>query len=77
MFCVYFPRSASAIAANTVVRSAFGVGFPMFGEQMYDKLNPRWATTLLAFLALAMAPMPFVLVRYGAFLRSKARYAFG
>ena len=49
----------------------------MFGEQMYDKLNPRWATTLLAFLALAMAPMPFVLVRYGAFLRSKARYAFG
>ena len=73
----YFPRSASAIAANTVVRSAFGVGFPMFGEQMYDKLNPRWATTLLAFLALAMAPMPFVLVRYGAFLRSKARYAFG
>ena len=46
---VYLMNSASAIAANTVVRSAFGAGFPMFGQQMYEKLNPRWATTCLLY----------------------------
>ena len=72
----YVPRSASAVAANTVVRSSFGVGFPMFAEQMYDKLNPRWASTLLAFITLLLLPLPFLLTRYGALLCSKARYAY-
>ena len=34
---------ASALAANTVMRSLLGAGFPLFAAQMYDKLTPRWA----------------------------------
>lgn len=72
---VYMLNAASAIAANTVVRSGFGVGFPMFGEQMYHKLDPRWASTLLAFIALLLFPIPFVLKRYGKKLRGMSKHA--
>lgn len=47
-----------------------------FATQMYDKLNPRWASCLLAFIALLLLPIPFILNKYGAFLRSKAKYGF-
>ncbi|KAI3614619.1 hypothetical protein CBS9595_003890 [Malassezia furfur] len=72
---VYLFSAASAIAANTVVRSAFGVGFPMFGSQMYHKLDPRWASTLLGFIALLLLPIPFVLTRYGKKLRGMSKHA--
>jgi len=71
----YLMFAASALAASTVVRSAFGAGFPMFATQMYEKLNPRWASTLLAGIALLMLPIPFILYRYGAFIRRTSRYA--
>lgn len=71
----YGALTASAMAANTIVRSGFGVGFPLFASQMYHKLNPRWATTVLAFISLALVPIPFVLFKLGPFLRSKTRYA--
>ena len=74
---VYLMNSASAIAANTVVRSAFGAGFPMFGQQMYEKLNPRWATTVLAFIALVMMPIPFVFYKFGSKLRAMSKSARG
>lgn len=71
----YLFVAASALAANTVIRSAFGAGFPLFATQMYDTLNPRWASTLLGFIALIMVPIPFVLVKYGPRLRLKSKYA--
>ncbi|WFD03713.1 hypothetical protein MOBT1_002407 [Malassezia obtusa] len=72
---VYLFSAASAIAANTVVRSAFGVGFPMFAGPMYRNLGANWATTILAFIALALFPIPFVLIRLGKKLRSMSRFA--
>ncbi|KAF2124054.1 benomyl/methotrexate resistance protein [Dothidotthia symphoricarpi CBS 119687] len=48
--------AASALAANSFARSYFAAAFPLFGVQMYENLGYQWATTLLAFLALAMAP---------------------
>ncbi|KAF2641112.1 benomyl/methotrexate resistance protein [Massarina eburnea CBS 473.64] len=48
--------AASALAANSFARSYFAAAFPLFGVQMYNKLGYQWATSLLAFLALAMAP---------------------
>ncbi|KAJ5894479.1 drug/proton antiporter YHK8 [Penicillium taxi] len=50
--------AASALAANSFMRSSFGGIFPLFGIQMYDKLGFHWATSLLAFLTLIMAPFP-------------------
>lgn len=72
---VYLMNAASAMAANMVVRSAFGAGFPMFGSHMYENLNPRWATTVLAFIALAMVPIPFVLYIFGAKIRGWSKNA--
>lgn len=71
----YKGMTASAIAANTMVRSAFGVGFPLFSTQMYHKLGPPIATTVLACIAVVMLPIPFVLYKFGPYLRSKSRYA--
>ncbi|KIO22265.1 hypothetical protein M407DRAFT_245224 [Tulasnella calospora MUT 4182] len=71
----YLMVSASALASNTVVRSAFGAGFPLFATQMYNKLNPRWASTLLGFIALIMVPIPFVLFKFGPRVRRTSKYA--
>ncbi|KAH8102515.1 MFS general substrate transporter [Cristinia sonorae] len=70
----YLFAAASALAANTVLRSIFGAGFPLFANQMFDKLNPRWASTLLGCIALLMMPLPLVLKRYGPFLQRKSRF---
>lgn len=65
--------AASALAANSFSRSTFGAVFPLFGEQskslhvqgdgllivaVYNTLGYNWATSLLAFLSLAMSPFP-------------------
>ncbi|CAN9136404.1 unnamed protein product [Alternaria sp. RS040] len=67
--------AASALAANSFARSYFAAAFPLFGVQMYNNLGYQWATTLLAFLALAMAPFPILFFRYGKRLRGGSRYA--
>ncbi|KAH8108013.1 MFS general substrate transporter [Cristinia sonorae] len=71
----YLFVAASALASSTVVRSLAGAGFPLFATQMYESLNPRWASTLLGFIAVLLAPIPFVLMRYGSTLRKKSKYA--
>ena len=71
----YLFVAASALSAMTVVRSLFGASFPLFATQMYETLNPRWASTLLGLLALIMTPIPFVLRKYGHHLRRRSKYA--
>lgn len=71
----YLMVAASALASSTVVRSAFGAGFPLFATQMYEKLNPRWASTLLAFITLILIPIPFVLFKFGPKIRRTSKFA--
>ncbi|KAF8687127.1 MFS general substrate transporter, partial [Rhizoctonia solani] len=71
----YLMYAASALAISTVVRSAFGAGFPLFATSMYEKLNPRIASTVLGAIAAAMIPIPFILRKYGAQVRRKSKYA--
>jgi hypothetical protein len=47
----------------------------LFARQMFDSLNPRWASSLLGLTAAVMIPIPIVLRRYGPHLRSKSRFA--
>jgi len=75
MIDAYLFAAASALAANTVVRSLFGAGFPLFATQMYEKLGPQWASSLLGFIALAMVPIPLVLIKFGPTLRKKSKFA--
>ncbi|CAE6446657.1 unnamed protein product [Rhizoctonia solani] len=71
----YLMYAASALAISTVVRSAFGAGFPLFATNMYEELNPRVASSILGAIAAAMIPIPFVLKKYGEQVRRKSKYA--
>lgn len=71
----YLFAAASALAASTVSRSIFGAVFPLFARQMFESLNPRWASTVLGIVAAVMIPIPIVLRRYGPYLRSRSRFA--
>ncbi|EMC99669.1 hypothetical protein BAUCODRAFT_30045 [Baudoinia panamericana UAMH 10762] len=67
--------AASALAANSFARSSFAAAFPLFGIQMFDKLGYQWASTLLAFIALAMTPFPILFFKFGKRLRGGSRFA--
>ncbi|ODV96576.1 hypothetical protein PACTADRAFT_39791 [Pachysolen tannophilus NRRL Y-2460] len=73
----YPPLSvASAMAANNLLRYVVGSVFPLFTVQMYENLGNGWATSILAFIALAMVPVPWIFERYGPTLRSKSKFGF-
>lgn len=49
--------------------------FPLFGVQMYNKLGYQWATSILAFLTVAMMPFPYLFFKYGKRIRVRSRFA--
>lgn len=63
--------SASALAANTIMRSIAGAVLPLCGLKMYDSLGLGWGNSLLGFIAIAFLPIPFLIQRYGEKLRNK------
>ncbi|KAJ5780372.1 benomyl/methotrexate resistance protein [Penicillium paradoxum] len=63
-------HSASAIAANTVLRSLFGALIPLAGPDMYEAMGLGWGNSLLGFLSLAMIPIPVLFWKYGEKLRT-------
>ncbi|KAL8738202.1 MAG: hypothetical protein Q9181_000973 [Wetmoreana brouardii] len=71
----YPDYSASVLAGNDFMRSAFGAAFPLFASAMYKNLGTGWASSLLGFLAIAFIPIPFVLYRYGETLRKVSKHA--
>jgi hypothetical protein len=70
----YLPLAASVLAGGTVARSLLGVIIPLFTVDMYNALGPRWASSIPAFLALAFAPFPFILLRNGQKIRRWTKY---
>ncbi|KAK4185309.1 fluconazole resistance protein 1 [Podospora australis] len=61
--------AASAVAANTVMRSLAGMLLPLAGPSMYENLGLGWGNSLLGFICVIMIPVPLLLHRYGARLR--------
>ena len=72
---IYLSSSASALAANTFIRSAAAAGLPLAAPSMYKNLGTAWATSLLGFLCVALVPAPFLFYRYGSRLRKGSKYA--
>lgn len=71
--CYSTPRAsyaASAIAANMVLRSGMGGGFPLFATQMYQNLGVHWASSLLGFLLALAIPIPFLFYILGPRIRA-------
>jgi MFS family permease len=67
-FTIY---AASALAANTVLRSIGGALLPLAGPSMYAALGFGWGNSLLGFLALAFTPGLALIWRYGEYIRTK------
>ncbi|RMZ89728.1 hypothetical protein DV736_g3041, partial [Chaetothyriales sp. CBS 134916] len=65
---------ASAVAANGILRYIAGAVFPLFTVQMYRAMGVGWATSLLAFVTVALLPIPWVLAAYGPKIRGRSRY---
>lgn len=67
-----YPRHAASVtAALTVLRSLLGAVLPLGGLQMYNALGLGWGNSLLAFVSLALVPIPFVFFIFGERIRSK------
>ncbi|KAL9057473.1 MAG: hypothetical protein Q9162_002310 [Coniocarpon cinnabarinum] len=70
---------ASAIAANTFLRSIFAAAFPLFITQEINALGVGWGITVFAFFAAALIPIPylffvFVLVLYSIMSLTNCRF---
>ncbi|CCH61304.1 hypothetical protein TBLA_0E02500 [Henningerozyma blattae CBS 6284] len=70
---------ASVYAGNGFCRAALASGFPLFGKAMYDNLGTKnypvgWGSSLLGFISVALAVIPFVIYKYGAYLRSRSSF---
>lgn len=68
--------AASALAANMVLRSLGGAFLPLAGEDMYAALGLGWGNSLLAFIALGIVPVPFIILKYGHKIRAMATVKF-
>ncbi|PPQ99251.1 hypothetical protein CVT24_009296 [Panaeolus cyanescens] len=66
-----FAYAASATSANALFRSLLGFAFPLFGQQMFDKLGLGGGNSLLAGLAILLGiPFPVWLYFNGERLRA-------
>ena len=66
---------ASAIAANTFLRSVFAGAFPLFIPPMYHKLGIPWASSVFGFFSICLIPIPFIFYLYGPKIRARGKYS--
>uniref|UniRef100_A0A7S0V6R9 Major facilitator superfamily (MFS) profile domain-containing protein n=1 Tax=Polytomella parva TaxID=51329 RepID=A0A7S0V6R9_9CHLO len=74
---VYHEVAASALAAQTFVRSLWGAGVTLFTLQMYHRLGYQWASSLIAFLSLVCCLIPYIFYFWGERIRSYSHFASG
>lgn len=72
----YLLFAASAMAANSLMRSTFGGVFPLFATQMFENMGTNWAGLLLGLFAAVLILCPLAFLKYGKALRQKSKYAF-
>ncbi|KUI54426.1 hypothetical protein VP1G_01706 [Cytospora mali] len=71
----YITYAASAIAANTVVRSATASAAPLFTNQMFSALGIGGGGSLVGGVGALLAIIPFAFYKYGKQIRNKSRFA--
>lgn len=70
----YLLVAASAVAANTFLRSSFGAAFPLFAGYMFRGMGTGWAGLLLGLFAASLIPVPFIFLKYGPRIRRKSKF---
>lgn len=71
----YLMYAASAIAANTIARSACGAAAPLFTNQMFDALGVGPGGSLIGGCATVLAIIPFMFYKYGKTIRTRSKFA--
>ncbi|KAK4145643.1 general substrate transporter [Dichotomopilus funicola] len=67
-----YPRAAASVtAALAVLRSLAGALLPLCAVSMYGALDMGWGNSLLAFIAVALIPIPLLFYFFGARLVKK------
>lgn len=67
--------SASAVAANTFLRSMLAGAFPLFVIPMYHGLGVDWGTTVFGCIAAVLIPVPFLFFIWGQKIRAKGKWS--
>ena len=71
----YLMYAASALAANTVARSAAGAAAPLFTGYMFEALGVGGGGSLIGGVAVLLAPIPFIFYKYGRPIRERSKFA--
>lgn len=71
----YLMYAASAVAANTVCRSAAGAAAPLFTTYMFDALGVGGGGSLIGGIAILLMPIPFLFYKYGGAIRERSKFA--
>lgn len=72
----YLMLAASAVAANTFMRSAFGACFPLFAGYMFRNMGTNWAGMVIGLFAAALIPVPLLFLKFGKRIRLRSKYAY-
>lgn len=71
----YGPYAASAVAANTILRSFLACALPLAAKPMFRSLGVGPAASVLGGVACLALPIPWLLKRYGLRLRKMSKFA--
>jgi DHA1 family multidrug resistance protein-like MFS transporter len=71
----YLMFTASAMAANTITRSAMGAAAPLYTQYMFDALGVGGGGSLIGGVAVLLMPIPFIFYKYGEPLRKRSKFA--
>ncbi|KZP26647.1 MFS general substrate transporter [Athelia psychrophila] len=67
--------AASAVSANTFLRSVLAAGFPLVARPMFLRLGVGPAMSILGGVATLAIPVPFLFMKFGLKLRRMSKFA--
>ncbi|KIW65363.1 hypothetical protein PV04_07629 [Phialophora macrospora] len=70
----YAMYAGSAVAAVVLGENMFSAFLPLAAQAMYGTLGPRWASSLLGFLALVLSLAPVAILFWGPTLRQRSPF---
>ncbi|KAK4553712.1 hypothetical protein LTR86_009210 [Recurvomyces mirabilis] len=71
----YSLYAASAVSANTFLRSLLGAGLPLAARPMFLNMGVGPACSVLGAVAVLALPVPLIFMRYGLKLRKMSKFA--
>ncbi|KAL8650785.1 MAG: hypothetical protein Q9226_004998 [Calogaya cf. arnoldii] len=71
----YTLYAASAVSANTFLRSLLACGFPLVARPMFHNLGVGPAMSILGAVACLALPVPLLFMKYGLRLRKMSKFA--